>query len=71
VARRPGDRGKGAPGTGTLMKVSLAGGTPTTLVSELTRPCGLAVDATSVYWTGSEGSDSIDGTGTVARLTPK
>jgi hypothetical protein len=47
----------------SLMKVPLSGGAPTTIASQADVR-GLAVDATSVYWT--------DGTkGTVMRLTPK
>jgi hypothetical protein len=33
------------------MKVAVVGGTPITLVSQQGFPVGLAVDATSVYWT--------------------
>jgi hypothetical protein len=40
-------------GCGRVMKVSLAGGAPTTLASGLPYPHDIAVDATNVYWTDS------------------
>ena len=46
---------------GTVMKVPLAGGTPTTLASGLPAPWGIAVDATSIYWVNS-------GDGTVMKM---
>jgi hypothetical protein len=47
-----------------LKKVSLDGGTPTTLASGQGLSAGIAVDGTSVYWT-----NFVDGT--VMKLTPK
>ena len=41
--------------SGTVMKVALGGGNPTTLASGL-KSFGIAVDATSVYWTNSSGT---------------
>lgn len=49
---------------GTVMKVPLGGGVPTTLASGLTHPSAIAVDASSVYWT-----DDHDGTVTKVPLS--
>jgi hypothetical protein len=35
------------------MKVSVLGGTPTKLASDITSPCALAIDSTNVYWSSS------------------
>jgi hypothetical protein len=49
------------------MKVPLGGGTPTTIASGQSSPVGIAVDATSVYWTNN-GSGTA---GAVVKVTPK
>jgi hypothetical protein len=53
--------------SGTLKKVSAAGGTPTTLASGLNWPYDVAIDSTYAYWTetGTIGS----GTGAVKKIT--
>jgi hypothetical protein len=38
---------------GTVMKIPLAGGAPTTLASKQDFPAAVAVDTTSVYWINS------------------
>jgi hypothetical protein len=56
-----------AEGDGTVMKLPLAGGTPTVLASVPGSPGagkGIAVDATSVYWTDWT-------SGKVMKVTPK
>jgi hypothetical protein len=52
------------PGTSSVMKVPVGGGTPTALVCGLNVDlAGITVDATSVYW--------LDHAGDVLKLTPK
>ena len=47
--------------TGTVMKLSLGGGTPITLASGLDFPGSIAVDATNVYWMNQGTSGRADG----------
>ncbi len=56
------------PGTGSIVALSLSGGTPTTLASSLPGPFAIAVDSANIYWT-----DSNDGVNamTLAGGTPK
>jgi hypothetical protein len=49
--------------SGAVMKIPVTGGTPVTLASAQAYPQRIAVDATSVYWTTSDG--------TLMKLTPK
>ena len=62
---------------GSVMKVPIDGGVPTTLASRGTNSgqfaLGIAVDATSVYWTtfGSAPCEASTCTGSVTRVTPK
>src|SRR3972149_4112224 len=58
--------------SGTVKKVSISGGTVTTLASGLNKPLDIAVDSTNVYWTeynssGTVKKESISG-GTVTTL---
>jgi hypothetical protein len=56
-------------GSGTIMKVPLGGGTPTTLASGQNGPWAIAVDATSLYWTESYSVMSVPlGGGTTTTL---
>jgi hypothetical protein len=45
----------GTAGMGIIVKVPIAGGTPTTLASESASPVDIAVDSTSVYWVDANG----------------
>jgi hypothetical protein len=58
----------GTPGTGTVMKVPLAGGTPVMLASSPNVVFDIAVDATSVYWT-SDAFSPGPGTGTIMKVS--
>lgn len=48
------------PPTGSVMKIPIGGGTPTTLAGGQNNPQRIAIDATNVYWTneGSSGQGS-------------
>lgn len=51
-------------GSGIVMSVPIAGGATTTIASGQSYPQGIAVDATSLYWTNET-------SGTVVKLSPK
>ena len=53
------------------MKVAIGGGTPIPLASNQLYPDGIAVDATSVYWTTGVSRDLTVYDGAVMKLTPK
>jgi len=55
--------------SGTVMKVAVGGGTPVTLATGQDHPYGIAVDATSVYWTNV--GSSVEYSGSVMKVTPK
>jgi Tol biopolymer transport system component len=48
---RPDGSARANAGNGTINEAPLAGGSPTTLVSGLNQPVGVAVDASHIYWT--------------------
>jgi hypothetical protein len=52
------------------MKAPIAGGPAVVLASGQQDPAGVAIDATSVYWT-NEGTLADGGAGGVLSLTPK
>jgi hypothetical protein len=54
-------------GTGSLMKVAIAGGPPTALATGLYWLGSIAVDAEYVYWTGSDGG-VLNSSGTVMKV---
>src|SRR3989338_648445 len=45
--------------SGTVKKVSISGGTVTTLASGLNKPLDIAVDSTNVYWTENNSSGTV------------
>ncbi len=47
---------------GTVLKVPLGGGSPTTIASRGVGPVAIAVDAASVYWVDSGNENFADGT---------
>ena len=52
---------------GTVVRVPLGGGSPVTIATGQRSPCGIAVDATSVYW-ANQGNPSG---GSIMKATPK
>ncbi len=57
---------------GTVMKIAMAGGPPTTLASGIRSPFGLAVDAIRVYWTGDNAVMAVPiAGGAAATLVPQ